>query len=300
MLSWVAKSLESMDGESSYLMEYIQYLCNTTIVSVNSNFGLLEKRLLEIINDSRLSEEQIIGKCISTLEDETDQEDVSEKIFRSDLTKAHTLGITGPPGVGKSTLISSLIRLADTRNFKVAVIAIDPSSELTGGAFLGDRIRFHSGGKAPNAFIRSMSAGKKESGLPDSISNIFSIFDFFRYDFVFLETTGAGQLDTAVRTKVLTLVNVLSPNNGDEIQLVKAGLMEIGDIFFVNKSETSDGHAISSFLNQKFESMPNKTGLQFPMSLHGSANLDIGTEDLLDAIIAHKLWCQRSKEEVGQ
>lgn len=285
----------------SYPVEYKHSLCNTMIVSGNSNFGcLLEKRLLEIINDSRLSEEQIIAKCISTLQDEINQEVTLERIFRSDLTKAHTVGITGPPGVGKSTLISSLIRLADMRSFKVAVIAIDPSSELTGGAFLGDRIRFHSGGKAPNAFIRSIASGESKNGLPDSISNVMKIFDFFRFDFVFLETTGAGQLDIDIRAKVLTLVNVLSPNNGDEIQLAKAGLMEIGDIFFVNKSDTSDGYAISSYLNQKFKSIANKTDLKFPMSLYGSANQDFGTEEMLDAIIAHKLWFQNCKEEVGQ
>jgi LAO/AO transport system kinase len=281
-------------------MEYIHSLCDTRFVSVNSNFdSLLEKRLLEIINDSRLSEEQIIAKCISTLEDEMDQGDVLKEIFRPDLTKAHTLGITGPPGVGKSTLISSLIRLADRRNFKVAVIAIDPSSELTGGAFLGDRIRFHAGGKAPNAFIRSIASRKSKNGIPDSISNMIRLFDFFRYDFVFLETTGVGQLDIDIRAKVLTLVNVLSPNNGDEIQFAKAGLMEIGDIYFVNKSDISDSYAISSFLNQKFKSIPNQIGLKFPISLHGSANLDIGTEELLDAIIAHKLWFQNFKEGEG-
>jgi LAO/AO transport system kinase len=282
-------------------MVYQHSLCNTTIVPGKSHFDcLLEKRLLEIIKDSKLSEEQVIAKCISVLEDETDQEDVSEKIFSSDLFKAHTLGITGPPGVGKSTLISSLIRLADARNFKVAVIAIDPSSELTGGAFLGDRIRFHAGGKTPNAFIRSIASRKSKSGIPDSISNIIRIFELFRYDFVFLETTGAGQLDIDIRNKVLTLINVLSPNNGDEIQFAKAGLMEIGDIFFVNKSDISDGHAISSFLNQKFNSVPNEIGLKFPISIHGSASLDIGTEELFDEIIAHRLWSQNSEEEQGK
>jgi LAO/AO transport system kinase len=281
-------------------MEYTSSLCNTRVVSWKSSFDcLLEKKLLEIINDPRLSEEQIIAKCISTLEDETDRDEVLQGLFSSDLTKAHTIGITGPPGVGKSTLISSLIRLAETRNFKIAVIAIDPSSELTGGALLGDRIRFHAEGKAPNAFIRSIASRKSKNGLPDSISNIVKIFDFFRYDFVFLETTGVGQLDIAIRDKVQTLVNVLSPNIGDEIQFAKAGLMEIGDIFFVNKSDTADGQAISSFLNHKFKTIPNQIRNEFPRSLHGSANLDVGTEELLDAIIAHKLWFQKSKEEEG-
>jgi LAO/AO transport system kinase len=271
--------------------------CNTTIVSGVSNFDcLLEKRLLDLINDPKLNEEQIIAKCISVLEDEANQKDISEELFGSGLKKAHTLGITGPPGVGKSTLISSLIRLADMRNLKVAVIAIDPSSELTGGALLGDRVRFHNGDKAPNAFIRSLASRKSKKGLPDSISNIIKIFDLFRYDFVFLETTGAGQLDIDIRTKVRTLVNVLSPNNGDEIQFAKAGLMEIGDIFFVNKSDISDSYAISSFLNQKFKSIPNQIGLKFPISLHGSASLEIGTEELLNEIIAHRLWSQNSKE----
>jgi LAO/AO transport system kinase len=278
-------------------MVYQHSPCNTTIVSGISDFDcLLEKRLLDLINDPKLNEEQIIAKCISTLEAEVNQKDISEELFGSDLKKAHTLGITGPPGVGKSSLISSLIRLADARNLKVAVIAIDPSSELTGGALLGDRVRFYNGGKAPNAFIRSVASRKSKGGLPDSISNIIKIFDLFRYDFVFLETTGAGQLDIDIRTKVRTLVNVLSPNNGDEIQFAKAGLMEIGDIFFVNKSDISDSYAISSFLNQKFKSTPNQVGLKFPISLHGSASLDIGTEDLLNEIIAHGLWSQNSTE----
>jgi LAO/AO transport system kinase len=278
-------------------MVYQHSLCNTKIVSGKSNFDyLLEKRLHEIINDPKLSEDQVIAKCISFLEDQTDQKDVSEKIFSSDPFKAHTLGITGPPGVGKSTLIGSLIRLADARNFKVAVIAIDPSSELTGGAFLGDRIRFHTGDMTPNAFIRSIASRKSKNGIPDSITNIIRIFELFRYDFVFLETTGAGQLDIEIRNKVLTLINVLSPNNGDEIQFAKAGLMEIGDIFFVNKSDILDGYAISSFLNQKFKSIPNQIDMKFPISLHGSARLDIGTEELFDEIITHRLWSQNIEE----
>jgi LAO/AO transport system kinase len=277
-------------------MEYTHSLCNTKLVSVNSNCDCpLEKKLLEIINNPNLSKDQIIGKCISTLENVTDNENALDGVFGSDLTMAHPVGVTGPPGVGKSTLISSLIRLAEAKNFTVAVLAIDPSSELTGGAFLGDRIRINSGGKAPKAFIRSIASRKSITGLPGSISNMFKLLNYFQFDFIFLETTGVGQLNIDIRTKVPTLVNVLSPNNGDEIQFAKAGLMEIGDIFFVNKSDLSDGLAISSFLNQKFNSVPNQIGSKFPISLYGSANLDTGTEELLEAIIAHKLWFQKSR-----
>ena len=277
-------------------MEYRQSLCNTKFVSVNSNCDCpIDKRLLKIIGNPNLSKEQIIGKCISALENVTDDENMLDGIFGSDLTIAHPVGVTGPPGVGKSTLISSLIRLAEVKNFTVAVLAIDPSSELTGGAFLGDRIRINSGGKAPKAFIRSIASRKSINGLPGSISNMFKLLDYFQFDFIFLETTGVGQLNTDIRTKVPTLVNVLSPNNGDEIQFAKAGLMEIGDIFFVNKSDLSDGMAISSFLNQKFKNIPSQNSSSFPRSLHGAANLDAGTEELFEAIIAHKLWFQKSR-----
>jgi LAO/AO transport system kinase len=292
----VAKSLGFIVGPLSYLMEYMYYLCNTKFVSVNSSCGCPpEKKILEIINNTNLSKEQMIGKCISVLENVKDDENVLGGVFGSDLTRSHPVGVTGPPGVGKSTLISSLIRLAEKKNFTIAVLAIDPSSELTGGAFLGDRVRINSGGKAPKAFIRSIASRKSINGLPDSISNMFKLLDYFLFDFIFLETTGVGQLNTDIRTKVPTLINVISPNNGDEIQFAKAGLMEIGDIFFVNKSDLSDGLAISSFLNQKFNSISNQIGSMFPRSLHGSANLDTGTEELLEAIIAHKLWYQKSR-----
>jgi LAO/AO transport system kinase len=153
------------------------------------------------------------------------------------LGAAHIVGMTGPPGSGKSTLINELAGLLRKKRKRVGVIAIDPTSPVTGGALLGDRIRMHGLFRDAGVFIRSMATRKGTGGLSPATGYAASILDALGMDVIFIETTGVGQSEIAVRDVVNTVVVVLTPDLGDDIQMMKAGIMEIADIFVVNKGD---------------------------------------------------------------
>ena len=150
---------------------------------------------------------------------------------------AFVVGITGPPGTGKSTLINSLIENYRKLNKKIGVLAIDPSSPITGGSLLGDRLRMNTHNLDPNVYIRSMSSGNKSGGLSKYTRRSLSILDASGLDLIIVETVGAGQSEVDILKITDAVVIVLMPELGDDIQIYKAGLMEIGDIFVVNKSD---------------------------------------------------------------
>lgn len=151
--------------------------------------------------------------------------------------KAFVLGVTGPPGTGKSSLVDRLIGLYRRRGLKVGVIAVDPTSPITGGALLGDRIRMaeHAGDK--NVFIRSMATRGWSGGLSKAASQAIQLMDSAGFDLVFLETVGIGQSDIEVVRVSHAVLVVLMPGLGDDVQMSKAGLMEVGDVYVVNKAD---------------------------------------------------------------
>ena len=146
-------------------------------------------------------------------------------------------GITGPPGCGKSTLIGQLAKTYRARGFSVGVVAVDPSSQITGGALLGDRVRMSDLAADPNVFIRSMATRGHFGGIARATEDAVRILAATSTDRVIIETAGAGQSDVDVKALADTTVVVTSPGLGDEIQALKAGIMEIGDIFVVNKAD---------------------------------------------------------------
>ena len=149
----------------------------------------------------------------------------------------HIVGITGPPGAGKSTLSSALVSIIRDTGRTVAILACDPSSPFTGGAVLGDRVRMQSHYTDPGVFIRSISSRGSAGGLSTSTYGITTLLDAFGFDMVLLETVGVGQTELDVMKISDTVIVVLVPESGDSIQTMKAGLMEIADIFVVNKSD---------------------------------------------------------------
>ena len=151
--------------------------------------------------------------------------------------RATVLGITGSPGVGKSSFIDKLGRELRERGMKVAVVAVDPSSPVTGGALLGDRLRMMHGAPDEDFFIRSLSSGEVLGGLGPKAKEIVALFDGFGFDVVLLETVGAGQSDVAVRELAERTLLLLMPDSGDAVQFSKAGLMEIASCFVVNKCD---------------------------------------------------------------
>ena len=171
------------------------------------------------------------------------------RIPRQPKGQARIIGITGPPGVGKSTLIDRLITAWRKQNKTVAIVAVDPSSPITGGALLGDRLRMQHHSSDAGVFIRSLATRRHSGGLAASTQAIVRILDAAGFDLVVVETVGAGQNDVAIADLADTVVVVLMPELGDEIQRAKSGLMEIADIVVINKSDlgqTTTGLAVSA------------------------------------------------------
>ena len=183
-----------------------------------------------------------LSQLISTLEK-------GGRIPRQKTGHARIIGITGPPGVGKSTLIDRLITVWRRQAKTVAVVAVDPSSPITGGALLGDRLRMQHHSSDAGVFIRSLATRKHRGGLADSTAAIVRLLDATGFDVIVVETVGAGQNDVEIAELADTVVVVLMPELGDEIQRAKSGLMEIADIIVINKSDlggTTTGLAVSA------------------------------------------------------
>lgn len=149
----------------------------------------------------------------------------------------YRIGVTGPPGAGKSTLISRLAAKRVERDAKVAVVAIDPTSPVSQGSILGDRIRMDAVSADPNIFIRSIPSRRAHDGLADNTADLLSAMEGHGFDEVIVETVGVGQADYSVRAIVDTVVLVLLPESGDAVQAMKAGLLEMADIYVVNKAD---------------------------------------------------------------
>jgi LAO/AO transport system kinase len=163
--------------------------------------------------------------------------------------RAFRIGVTGPPGAGKSTLITKLIQHWLESNLKVGVLAVDPTSPFSGGALLGDRVRMTSIGMDSRVFVRSLATRGSSGGLARAVGEMADLMDAFGLDPVLLETVGVGQSEFEIVQYVDTTVVVLVPESGDAIQAMKAGLMEIGDIFVINKSDREGATRFANELN---------------------------------------------------
>ena len=199
--------------------------------------------------------------------------------------RAHTVGITGPPGAGKSTIVDKLCALYLERGQTVGIIAVDPSSPFTGGALLGDRIRMQDLAVNPNVFIRSMATRGSTGGLALATTEVIRALDAFGKDIILVETVGVGQVELDVAEACDTTVVVLVPESGDSIQAMKAGLMEIADIFVVNKSDREGAQRLVSELNMMVDVKRDKSGRDLPVVSTQATN-NGGVAELLTKIDA--------------
>ena len=192
--------------------------------------GALAERVLR-------GEPRAIARAISLIEDESPAAPALLKALQSATGRATIVGITGPPGAGKSTLVDGLIRLLRDAGRSVGVIAVDPTSPFSGGAVLGDRVRMSDHASDDGVFIRSMATRGHLGGLARTTGDVVSVLDAAGRDVVIIETVGVGQDEIEIARHADVAVVVLVPGTGDDVQAIKAGIMEIADVFVVNKAD---------------------------------------------------------------
>jgi LAO/AO transport system kinase len=190
-----------------------------------------------LLDDFAAGRKPALARVVSIVENHRDGFDQLLATLHARIGRARRIGVTGPPGAGKSTLTSALVATYRKAGLTVGVIAVDPTSPFTGGALLGDRIRMESVALDPGVFIRSMATRGSLGGLAESTGEVADVLDAFGTDRVIIETVGVGQSELDVSRSADSTVVVLVPESGDSIQTLKAGLMEIADIFVVNKSD---------------------------------------------------------------
>ncbi|MCW5656997.1 MAG: methylmalonyl Co-A mutase-associated GTPase MeaB [Burkholderiaceae bacterium] len=188
----------------------------------------------------RTGDRRSLGRAITTLENDSDGAAAVRAEVAAHVGAAHVIGVTGPPGGGKSTLVAGLIGALRARGRTVAVVAIDPSSPITGGAVLGDRVRMGLQQSDPNVFIRSMASRGHLGGLARSAGDVVDLLDVAGFHTVIVETVGAGQSEVEITRIADTRLVVCPPGLGDDIQAIKAGILEIADAFVVSKADLPD------------------------------------------------------------
>jgi LAO/AO transport system kinase len=208
---------------------------------------------------------------------------------------AHIIGVTGSPGAGKSTLVTRIVREFRQRERKVGVIAVDPTSPFSGGAILGDRIRMMELAGDPNVFIRSMASRGNLGGLAVSTYDVVRAMDAAGYDPILIETVGTGQAEVEVMRAVQTVLVVIAPGMGDDIQAIKAGILEIADIFVVSKADKAGADQTVAELAMLLSLVPQHRQASWRIPIQKTSSLQAtGIEALADAIQRHRSYLQES------
>ena len=236
-------------------------------------------------------ERKAVSKAITAVENKEDNySQILQRLYPHTGT-AHIVGITGPPGTGKSSIVDGLVKIYRTSGKRIAVLAVDPSSPISGGAILGDRVRMLEHSLDSGVYIRSMASRGDERGLSAAAMDAVIVLDAAGFDIVFVETVGIGQTEVEIVELADTVVAVLMPELGDEIQAAKAGLMEIGDIFAINKSDLPGADKVIYNLHPVLSS---KEGGWKQIALKVSAKTGQGMSELAKAISDHGTFIRTS------
>ena len=240
--------------------------------------------MLKLVDRALHGDRISLAKLITLIEnDPTESRKVISTIIRH-TGKAHVIGLTGSTGAGKSSLMNGLISELRKRKKTIGVIAIDPTSPFSGGAFLGDRVRMPID---KNVFIRSMGSRGQLGGLSRATSDVIKLLDACGKDVILVETAGAGQSDVEISKLADTVMVMTTPEGGDDIQIAKAGIMEIGDIFIVNKADVGDAESRVYEIRMMIHSLSSRDTSWEPEVIKTIATNNIGLKDLCNIIENH-------------
>jgi LAO/AO transport system kinase len=206
------------------------------------------ERGLRLAQAARAGDRRALGRLLTELEDRTPAAEAALRVLHPLAGQAHLVGVTGAPGSGKSTLVAALVRATRSSGRTVAVVAVDPSSPITGGTIMGDRIRMQEHASDPGVFIRSMASRGHAGGLAAAAVGAAAVLDACGYALVFLETVGTGQGEVEVAAAADTTLVVQAPGMGDEVQAIKAGLLEVADLVAVTKADRPEAGSTASGL----------------------------------------------------
>ncbi len=246
---------------------------------------MLEDTFIEkIMNNDRRS----VARSISIVEsDNESSEELLKKVYHK-IGNAYRIGITGPPGAGKSTITNQLTKYYRSFDKSIGIIAVDPTSPFTGGALLGDRVRMSDIGQDPFVFIRSMATRGSLGGLSKKANDAADILDAAGYDIILMETVGVGQSELDIAEAADTTVVVLVPESGDAVQAMKAGLMEIADFFVVNKSDRPGAQQAVSALKTILMMRTHDFSSWMPNIINATASENKGIKEIADEIQRHR------------
>jgi LAO/AO transport system ATPase/phenylacetic acid degradation protein PaaD len=251
-----------------------------------------EARLAARIAAIRAGDRGAVARAITAIENDHEDGAALAAALAADAGRAHVLGITGPPGAGKSTLIAALLAECTRRGQRPAVVAVDPSSPLSGGAVLGDRIRMSDAAAHADVFVRSVASRGHGGGLAAATRRIVDLLDAAGFDPVIVETVGAGQSEVAIKDLADTSLVVCPPGLGDDVQAIKAGILEIADVLVVSKGDSPLAAGTARDLKEALALRRKRDGWKVPVLVTTAPQGD-GIAALLDAAAAHASACGR-------
>ncbi|KON26983.1 hypothetical protein AC481_06075 [miscellaneous Crenarchaeota group archaeon SMTZ-80] len=240
-----------------------------------------------LIGDFKKKDKIALARLISIIENHPEKASVIFNNFNQIKHDSYIIGITGSPGVGKSTLIGAIAKKLLEDGKSVGIISVDPTSPFSGGAFLGDRVRMTEISLHPNIFIRSLASRGYRGGISRAVLDITLLYEAFGMDLILIETVGVGQSEFDIYNLAYTIVVVMVPGYGDAIQMQKAGIIEIGDIYDVNKKDLG-GDDIAAHIDMMLDdSTFNQTGWRPPVAMTNSITGE-GVDELIEYIFDHK------------